>query len=189
MLHSLTTPRFVIRRFVQDDHLAVAELMGDPPTPQAQQERRSWLDWTVQNYQALEALKQPPYGDYAIVEKGGVRPIGAVGLVPSYGPFAQLAGPEFGGAQGLAPCSPEIGLYYEVHPDWRRRGVAAEAASALISFARSELKLGRIVATTTHDNAGSIGVMRRLGMQILRNPHPEPFWFQTVGVLRLVEVP
>src|SRR4051812_1559936 len=41
----------------------------------------------------------------------------------------------------------------------------------------------RIVAATEHDNLASIGVMRRLGMRIERNPDPEPHWFQTVGVL------
>jgi len=33
-------------------------------------------------------------------------------------------------------------------------------------------------------NLGSQGVMRRLGMQILRNPYPEPVWLQVAGVLK-----
>jgi RimJ/RimL family protein N-acetyltransferase len=45
------------------------------------------------------------------------------------------------------------------------------------------LRLRRIVATTDHDNEGSIGVMRRLGMRIERNPYPDPPWLQVCGVL------
>jgi RimJ/RimL family protein N-acetyltransferase len=39
-----------------------------------------------------------------------------------------------------------------------------------------------VVATTEHSNAASIGVMRRLGMDVQRNPDAQPEWFQTVGV-------
>jgi RimJ/RimL family protein N-acetyltransferase len=39
------------------------------------------------------------------------------------------------------------------------------------------------VATTEHDNLGSIAVMRKLGMRIETNPEGEPEWFQTVGIL------
>ena len=36
---------------------------------------------------------------------------------------------------------------------------------------------------TNYDNAASIGVMRRLGVAIERNPLPEPPYMQIVGVL------
>jgi [ribosomal protein S5]-alanine N-acetyltransferase len=39
------------------------------------------------------------------------------------------------------------------------------------------------VATTSSDNAPSIGVMRKVGRHIERNPYPDPPWFQVVGVL------
>ena len=41
----------------------------------------------------------------------------------------------------------------------------------------------RLIATTEHANSSSQAVMRRLGMRILENPHPEPAWLQTVGIL------
>jgi hypothetical protein len=40
-----------------------------------------------------------------------------------------------------------------------------------------------LIETTEYSNAASIGVMRRLGMDIQRNPDEQPGWFQTVGVL------
>jgi [ribosomal protein S5]-alanine N-acetyltransferase len=43
--------------------------------------------------------------------------------------------------------------------------------------------LRRVVATTTYDNEASMGVMRKLGMRIERNPFPDPPWLQVVGIL------
>jgi ribosomal-protein-alanine N-acetyltransferase len=53
----------------------------------------------------------------------------------------------------------------------------------MVAYAFGQLRLRRIVATTEHDNARSIGVMRRLGMRLELNPLAEPAWFQTVGIL------
>ena len=78
---------------------------------------------------------------------------------------------------------PEVGLFYHVAETHRRRGYAAEAAAALAGHAFAELSLRRVVATTEHTNVASIGVMRKLGMRIERNPRPQPPWFQVVGVL------
>ena len=50
-------------------------------------------------------------------------------------------------------------------------------------YAFGQLNLRRIVATTTYDNAASMGVMRKLGMRIEKNPYEEPRWFQVVGIL------
>jgi hypothetical protein len=50
-------------------------------------------------------------------------------------------------------------------------------------YALSTLHLERVLATTTYDNAASIGVMRKLGMRIERNPLSTPEWLQVVGVL------
>ena len=53
----------------------------------------------------------------------------------------------------------------------------------MIDYAFETLRLGRILAGTEYDNMASIGVMRRLGMRIERNPYPVPEWFQIHGVL------
>lgn len=63
-----------------------------------------------------------------------------------------------------------------------------QARAALIRFTFTELNLQRIVAMTTYDNVASIGVMRKLGMTIERNPLPEPAWMQVVGVLEQSQV-
>ncbi len=62
-------------------------------------------------------------------------------------------------------------------------GYASEAARAMIDYAFGQLKLRRILACTEYDNLASQGVMRKLGMTPLRNPHTEPPWLQIVGLL------
>ena len=67
-------------------------------------------------------------------------------------------------------------------PAHQRQGYATEAAQAMCDYAFQELKLKRIIAITSYDNAASIGVMRKLGMRIGRNPFPDPPWLQVVGI-------
>jgi RimJ/RimL family protein N-acetyltransferase len=138
---------------------------------------------TIRNYEQLALLYQPPYGDRAIVLKESGALIGACGYVPSYGPFGQLPHWQSAGALPAGFGQPEFGLYWAIAPGQQRRGHATEAGRALIDYIFAAFGLGRIVATTAHDNAASIGVMRKLGMTVERNPLDTPPWFQTVGVL------
>jgi RimJ/RimL family protein N-acetyltransferase len=145
------------------------------------QARRSWLDWTIRNYKELDRLNQPPYGDRAVELGESGRLIGLVGLVPLLAPFAQL--PIFG-SQADAPFSAEVGLFWMTSPAMQGRGLATEAAWALVRFAFDVLKLGRILAGTEYSNLASIALMRKLGMRIERNPFPSPAWFQITGILQ-----
>ena len=198
MLHlpALRTARLTIRPFVLDDldaihHLLDVELRAvDFGTAGAgtRDARREWLEWTVLNYRQLADLNQPPYGERAVVLDDDGSLIGACGFVPCLNAFAQIPSlsPTRLSAEGIYTA--EVGLYYAFAPAHQRRGYATEAVKALITFAFAELMLHRIVATTTYDNEPSIGVMRRLGMRIERNPLPDPPWLQVVGVLDKPEI-
>jgi RimJ/RimL family protein N-acetyltransferase len=167
----LRTPRLVVRELRAGDRGAVEHVAGG--------DRERWLRWTGLGYEQLDELRQPPYGERGIelLESGEL--VGLVGLVPAMGPFGLLpAWPEPGRLY-----RPEVGLYWAVAPEHRRRGIATEAAAPLIAYAFAEMGLARVIATTEHANTASIGVMRRLGMRIQRNPEPEPAWFQVVGIL------
>ena len=50
--------------------------------------------------------------------------------------------------------------------DYRGQGYATEAATGLIAYAFSELKLQRIQASTSSANPDSVKVMERLGMRL-----------------------
>lgn len=176
----LETDRLVVRPFVRDDLDTIHPILNAAFGEESRAARQEWLDWTVMNCTALVRLRQPPYGDRAVVLKATGTLIGAVGLVPSFGPFDTL--PYFRErATGL--FTPEMGLFWVIGEPYRGQGYATEAAHALIDFAFTHLRLKRIVATTEYSNTRSIAVMQRLGMSIQRNPGPTPAWFQVVGIL------
>jgi RimJ/RimL family protein N-acetyltransferase len=142
--------------------------------------RRSWVDWSVANERELGRLAQPPMGERTVVDRATGGFVGLVGLNPALAPFGQL--PMFGAIEN-AGSTLEVGLFWAITPSRQRQGLATEAARALIDYMFDVRRLARIVATTEHDNAASIAVMRRLGMRVEANPWPDPFHFQTVGVL------
>ena len=137
-MHFLTfeTSRLIIRPLATEDLGACHELfqaLGFTDQESSEDETRrqcySWLNWTVQSYHELARLEQPPYGDRAVVVKDTGRFAGLVGLVPLLAPFGQL--PSFGRAE-RAPFSAEVGLFWALHPEIRGRGIATEAAGALL---------------------------------------------------------
>jgi len=186
---TLETERLIVRPCAMDDLEACHRLYLDiewadmnASDSENRDRRRGWLEWTIRNYEELARLRQPPYGERAVELKNDQQFAGLVGLVPLLAPFAQLT--SFGGLQPeAAPFSAEVGLFWAIMPTLQRRGIATEAAGAMINYALGPLKLGRILAGTEYHNAASIAVMRRLGMRIERNPHPVPEWFQIYGVL------
>jgi len=147
-------------------------------------ERQQWLQWTILNYKELARLNQPPYADRAVVLKQTQQVIGACGFVPCLAPFGQLPSWQSASHEAVTHFnSPEFGLFYAFSPAYQRQGYATEATKALIDYAFAQLHLERIVATTTYENLASIGVMRKVGMRIEKNPYPDPPWFQVVGAL------
>jgi RimJ/RimL family protein N-acetyltransferase len=189
----LVTDRLQIRPFVLDDldaiHrilVAVApEVLHVAPTPQdvgSLEARRAWLEWSIASERELANLLQPPYGDRAVVRRADHVLVGVCGFVPELKPFGLL--PSFPRAEGdHSHFIPQVGLFWTIGATYRREGYATEAGRAMIEYAFGALHLARIVATTDDDNLASIGVMRKLGMRLERNPHPEPAWFQMCGVL------
>ena len=184
----LTTRRLIIRLLEQADlescHRLFIDIGWDVKGADAVQSlefRRSWLDWTIAGDREQPRLRQPPYGDRAIVHRESGAFVGLIGLVPSLAPFARL--PSLGGLRG-ARFSPEAGLFWALSPSAQGAGLATEAAEAFLGHVMSILNLRRVVATTDYDNARSIAVMRRLGMRIEQNPYPDvgPDWFQVVGI-------
>ncbi|MFN8513622.1 MAG: GNAT family N-acetyltransferase [Thermomicrobiales bacterium] len=187
---TLETERLIIRPFVPGDLPAIHQLLDvdlaeadmGSEGQQSLEARRRWLDWIVLNYEQLALLYQPPYGDRAIVLRETGVLIGACAYVPCLGPYGQVPALQRAGVSATGAVA-EVGLFWAISPAQRRRGYAAEAARALIDYMFGEFHLGRIIATTTDDNAASMGVMRKLGMRVDRNPLPTPPWLQVVGVL------
>ena len=170
----LRTARLEIRPLVEADDPACRAVLA----PADEARFRGWFTWALAAPAALADLRQPPYGERAIVVAQTGETVGLVGLVPSFGPFPQLEGAPPGG-----PSVPELGLYWALAPEHRGHGYATEAAAALCEALFELLAPARLIATTEHANTASQAVMRRLGMRLLANPHAEPPWLQVVGVL------
>ena len=183
----LETERLVIRPFVMDDLGAVHQLyvaigwVDAEATPEEQLEvRRHYVEWGVLNHEQLARLYQPPYGDRAVVLRDTGQLIGVCGLVPYIEPFGQL--PYFGGVRdGLATA--EMGIMWAIAPAYQRQGYATETARVLADYAFNALRLKHVIATTDYDNLASLGVMRKIGMLIEKNPYSDPPWLQVVGIL------
>ena len=180
-MRTLETDRLLIRPFALDDAAAFRRLLNEAfgqDSYGAEDTTRLLLEYNVIADKAHEALHQTPYEDRAIVLKSDGTLVGAVGFAPCLAPFGRVG--SFGGTPHQTP---EVGLFWALFPEQWGKGYATEAARALVDYGFKELDLARIVATTENDNLRSIGVMKRLGMTIERNPLAEPAWFQTVGVL------
>lgn len=188
---ALRTERLAIRPFTMADladvyrlfdvELAEADLRADKITSMA--ERTEWLQWTVLSYRHLAKMHQPPYGDRAIILTSKGVLIGSCGYVPLLNAFERIPLLRGASADQRALNAPEFGLFYAIAPAQRRQGFATEAAQALVDYAFAQLRVRRVIATTTHDNSGSIAVMRALGMHVERNPSSDPPWLQVAGVI------
>ena len=145
----LTTPRLVLRDFRGDDFAAVHAYASDPEVtryvpwgPNTEEITREVLQ------QAAAAQTARPRIDFnlAITLTGDSTPVGSVGLH----------------LREETRLTAEIG--YVLRPDQWGKGVATEAASAVINAGFSHLGLRRIWATCDARNTGSWNVMEKLGL-------------------------
>jgi RimJ/RimL family protein N-acetyltransferase len=183
----LETDRLLVRPFQLSD-LAVCHALLDHEawqTGRSVNERGTWLQWTVLNYEALADLKQPPFGDRAVVLKSTGEIVGAVGLVSALMPFERL--PSLGDHPQSNRMQSQVGMFWCTRSMYVRQGYATEAARALVDYAFDTLNLSCLLAWTGYDNLASQAVMRHLGMSIEHNPLPDPPWFQVVGVLQNIQ--
>lgn len=186
-MKELTTERLRIRAFTRSDRAAARRLvreLGWSADARVAARADAWLTWNALGDRQQELLVQTPIGDRAVVLRETGEVVGACGFTMALGRFGKVPGfqPDAGTSDAAGRWrTPELGLFYAVLPAHRRLGIALEAARALVSYAFEELHVARIVATTTHDNAGSIAVMRRLGMRIERAT--DAGWLDVVGMI------
>jgi RimJ/RimL family protein N-acetyltransferase len=102
-------------------------------------------------WRALEHELQPPLGLWAMVPLSGPPP------QPPVGTLLLLPLDDGGGPTGLV----EVG--WHLHPDHQGRGLATEAARALLAHLPAEAP-NRVLALTDLDNTPSQAVAVRLGM-------------------------
>lgn len=143
------TQRLLIREMTPEDLDALYELYDDA-------EARRFLGTLSGNRaQEAEILKSYiekiyglyGYGMWAVCDGKSGELIGRAGLSPYEGN---------GKAQELG---------YLIRGDRRRQGLAAEAVSAVLTFAKESIGLETIGARTAPDNAASIALLQKLGFE------------------------
>jgi RimJ/RimL family protein N-acetyltransferase len=125
-------------------------------------------------------LHQPPTGDRVVELKATGEFFGVCGINAIWLPMGQL--PSFG---SQFPCrsQPEVSMMWAIMPAHQGQGCATEVALALIEALFTKFNLNRVIATTEFDNRASQRVMEKVGMRLERNPFPDPFWLQAVGII------
>lgn len=146
----------LLRRFTEADAGPLAALYGDPrvmrfitPEPPSPAEvQATILPEYLQEYRELA----DGLGAFAAIERETGQMAGRFSLKPANS-YGLTGGTELG---------------YRLYPPFWGRGLATEAARALIGLAFGQLHLDRVVATTMTDNTGSWRVMEKCGLRRVR---------------------
>jgi RimJ/RimL family protein N-acetyltransferase len=142
------TPRLRLRRLTPADVGPLLAVYGDPqvtrwvgdsrPLPRADCER--WVEVTHRNY------ANRGYGMFAIDLRAGERAVGFCGLVH---PADQ----------------PEPEIKYALRQDQWGRGLATEAARALLTWGAAQCGLRHVIATAAPQNEASHHVLLKIGLR------------------------
>ncbi|HXA35860.1 MAG TPA: GNAT family N-acetyltransferase [Steroidobacteraceae bacterium] len=147
----IETERLVLRQLTLSDAEFIFELLNEEPFLRFIGDKGVRSLGDARAYLAkgpLDSYEQHGFGLYAACLRDGT-PIGICGLVKR----ERLADVDVGFAFLSRYCS---------------MGYAVESASAVLVHGRKVLRLQRIVAITSPDNAGSIAVLEKIGLKFER---------------------
>lgn len=165
----LETDRLIIRHFLPEDLDSLYKLYCDPEAkkfipnaPQTHKETREELEWYLNGHP-----EHPDLGLWAAVDKGSHQLAGRVGLLP-----------------WVIDNRNEVEVAYLIAKEYRRQGLAAEAASALLQYGFEQLQLSRLVCIIDQDNLASIKVAEKIGMQFEKHGRDEfgPFLLYSINI-------
>lgn len=151
----LQTSRLLLRPFELDDAQAAFEVLEqdplvwefDPGYARTYGERCEIVE-QYSRWNETEGV-----GGLVIADRESGRFLGQIGL--------QLA--VFDWPDGARA---EVEIFYKLGAAWWGKGLAAEAATAVLQFARDQMHVRRIVAMTHHDNLRSCRLLERLKMRL-----------------------
>jgi [ribosomal protein S5]-alanine N-acetyltransferase len=144
----LSTERLTLRRLTTGDAEFIFELLNDPDflrfigdkgVRSLDDARGYILSGPVASYE------QHGFGLWLVALRGSNTPVGMCGLLKR-------------------DALDDVDIGFAFLPPFRSSGYAFESASAVMEYARHTLGLRRIVAITDPDNAGSLRVLKKIGM-------------------------
>lgn len=152
MSQILETPRLILRQFRFSDAEFILQLVNTP----------SWLqfigDRGVKNLEdahnylvngPLKSYQENGFGLSCVELKDSGFPVGMCGLIKR-------------------DTLEDIDIGFAMLPEYAGKGYGFEVSSALLEYAREELRLQRIVAITDPENIFSISLLKKLGLQFER---------------------
>ena len=143
----IETPRLVIRSFEQDDARALLAVFGDEEVMRFGDGVKDigWINAWIEE----QRICVDGFVAWAVAEKPDDEVVGYCGL---------HCYPDINGR-------PEVELGYRLARSVWGRGLATEAAQAVMNHAVDELGLVRLVSLIDPGNTASINVARKLGLQ------------------------
>ena len=148
----LETERLRLRQFSLEDAEFILTLLNEPSFLRYIGDKKVRnLDYAQQYILngPIASYKQNGFGLYLVELKESGAPIGMCGLIKR----EEL---------------PDVDIGFAFLPDYWSRGLAFEAATAVMSYAEQIVKLKRIVAITSPDNDASIKLLQRIGFNFER---------------------
>jgi RimJ/RimL family protein N-acetyltransferase len=152
---SIPTGRLVLRPFVLDDLDDLAAIHAQPDVVR-------YLYWDIRSREEVAAVLQRKIHQTTLAADGDALSL-AITLPAAPGTRAGVVGEISFWLRSLEHRQGEIG--FVLHPDYQGRGIAREAAAAMLDLAFGELGLHRVYGRTDARNAASAALMRRLGMR------------------------
>lgn len=146
----LVTERLILRSWRDEDRPPFAAMNADPevmryfPATLSREESDALVD------RLIEAEQTFGMTFFATEEQASGRFIGLIGMRPS---------PDF------LPTTPDVEIGWRLARDMWGRGLATEAARALLRVGFGELGIERIVAFTSTANLASRRVMEKIGLR------------------------
>ncbi len=148
----IETERLIIRPYEPSDDRDLHELVSQPEVmefipedPMTLQEARRIIAWLQECYPKNMPDKIVKW-TLAMVFKETNKVIGSCGLGP------------------LDFSPDETELFYALRKEYWGRGIATEAARAVLEYAFETIKIKRLVAVTMPANVGSVKVIDKLGL-------------------------
>jgi RimJ/RimL family protein N-acetyltransferase len=148
----LQTERLVLRRSVPEDAETIAAYRSDPEVGRYQGWERTDADGIRADIEQMRARApgDPGWVQLSVLERDTGRLVGDVGLSP---------------AGDQEPDVVKLG--YTVDPAFQGRGYATEAIRALIDYAFDVLDADVVRAYASAENAPSIRVAEKSGMELI----------------------
>ncbi|MGW0553154.1 GNAT family N-acetyltransferase [Streptomyces sp. NPDC002926] len=171
----IQTPRLLLRRWREDDLAPMAEINADPEVMQ-------WIgDGSVRDLEQTaedierweEEWDEEGFGLFAVELLASGELAGFVGL----------SVPEF-----LPEVLPAVEIGWRLGRQFWGQGYASEAAHAALEFALQDRGLDRVVSITRTGHEASENVIRKLGMELVRQTtHPQYGFLLSVYAIDLTE--